>query len=106
MWRSRSGEWAAGARSCRGRNVCGVFREQGVDPVWPVREIHVKESGRRVWRGRCQAGWQLQECWAAELELYPGGSGEPLKVCEEGSGMWTFPVGFKVGFETFLDTSQ
>lgn len=41
-----------------------------------------------------------------QLELYPVGSGEPLRVCEEGSGMWPVPLRFKVGSETFLDTSQ
>lgn len=52
-------------------------------------------------RGWCQAGWQLHE---EELELPPVGSGEPLKVSEQGSGMCTFPLGFKVGVETFLES--
>lgn len=67
---------------CRGRNALGVNGEQGVDPIWLVQKIQMRESGRWVWRGRCQPGWQLRECQATELELYPAGSGEPQKVSE------------------------
>lgn len=66
----------------------------------------MKESRRWVWRGGCHPGWQLRDCQAAELEFDPAGSREPWKVSEQRSGMWKFPLGFKVGLETFLDTSQ
>lgn len=43
---SQNAEWVVVWQGSRGRNALGVFKEQGVDPVWLGQEIRMKESGR------------------------------------------------------------
>lgn len=105
-WRSQNCEWAAVVQqSVKAAMPTGVWETRCWSSLASAENSH--QGGREMHLGsRCQPGWQPRECQATKLELYPGGSGEPLKVFEQGNGLWTFPLGFKVGFETFLDTSQ
>lgn len=60
----------------------------------------IRELSQNAW---CQWAWQPGE---VELELPPVGSGEPLKVLKQGSGMCTLLLGFKASLESFLASRQ
>lgn len=95
-----------GARMVSGNGVAGCGGRSAHGCSGNEVSLQFGWCSRCTWRSQGNESGEAGASQAAERELHPGGSGEPWRVFEQGSGMWMFPLGFKVGSETLLDTSQ